>query len=95
MTTTDKPVAFARVDSLRKHMLLSKTHMARLLGVSRVTYYNWDRMGILPTRGGTYTRKAIKELLRILVEEEWPSPRVIAMTSDERFEELQKLVRIV
>jgi DNA-binding transcriptional regulator YiaG len=95
MTTTDKPVSFERVDSLRKHMLLTKTHMARLLGVSRVTYHNWGQVGVLPTRGGTYSRKAIKELLRILVEEEWPSPRVIAMTSEERFAELQKLVRIV
>lgn len=76
-------------------MLLTKTHMARLLGVSRVTYHNWGQAGVLPTRGGTYSRKAIKELLRILVEEEWPSPRVIAMTSEERFAELQKLVRIV
>jgi hypothetical protein len=76
-------------------MLLPKTHMARLLGVSRVTYHNWSQAGVLPTRGSTYTRKAIKELLRVLVEENWPSPRVIAMTSDERLEELLKLIKIV
>lgn len=76
-------------------MLLSKTHMARLLGVSRVTYYNWAAAGVLPTRGSTYTKKVLKELLRILVEEEWPSPQVIAMTPDERLEELQKLIKMV
>jgi hypothetical protein len=88
-------MVFSRVDSLRSHMLLAKTHMARLLGVSRVTYHNWSKAGTLPTRGSPYSRKVVKELLRILVEEEWPSPRVIVMTADERFEELHKLIRIV
>lgn len=93
--TKERAIAFQKVDSLRKHMLLSKTQMVRLLGVSRVTYYNWEAAGGVPTRGATYTKKVLKELLRVLVEHEWPSPTVIAMTPDQRLEELQKLVKVI
>ena len=96
MTTTEqRTIPFARIDSLRRHMLLSVTDMVRLLGVSRVTYYNWKTAGQLPPRGGTYTKKVLKELLRVIVEHEWPSPTVIAMTPEERLEELQKLIKVV
>jgi DNA-binding transcriptional regulator YiaG len=89
------PIRFAKIDALRTHMLLSVTDMARLLGVSRVTYYNWKSVGHLPERSSTYTKKVLKELLRVMVEHEWPSPRVIAMTPEERLEELQKLIKVV
>jgi DNA-binding transcriptional regulator YiaG len=96
MTTTEpKPITFAKIDALRLHMMLSITDMVRLLGVSRVTYYNWKATGHLPGRSSTYTKKVLKELLRIMVEHDWPSPRVIVMTPEERLEELQKLVKVV
>jgi DNA-binding transcriptional regulator YiaG len=94
-TTEATPLKFAKIDALRVHMLLSVTDMARLLGVSRVTYYNWKSVGHLPERSSTYTKKVLKELLRVMVEHEWPSPRVIAMTPEERLEELQKLIKVV
>ena len=40
-----KPLAFSKIESLRRHMLMTKSQMARLLGVSRVTYYNWEKSG--------------------------------------------------
>jgi hypothetical protein len=96
MTTTEKKlIKFSRIDDLRRHMLLSVTDMVRLLGVSRVTYYNWRTVGHLPDRSSTYTKKVLKDLLRIMVEHEWPSPPIIAMTPAERFEELQKLIKVV
>lgn len=93
--TEQKPIPFERIDSLRRHMMLTKGQMARLLGVSRVTYYNWQAAGHPAPRNMGYTRKVLKELLRIMVDHEWPSPRVVAMDSEERLVELQKLVHIV
>jgi ACT domain-containing protein len=94
-TSEERTISFARIDALRKHMLLSKTQMVRLLGVSRVTYYNWRDMGHLPTRGSGYTKKVLREMLRVMVEHEWPTPTVVAMTPDERLEELQRLIKVV
>lgn len=93
--TEIKPIPFERIDSLRRHMMLTKGQMAGLLGISRVTYYNWQAAGHPAPRNVGYTRKVLKELLRIMVDHEWPSPQVVAMDSDERLAELQKLVHIV
>jgi len=93
--TDARSIPFDRIDSLRRHMMLTRGQMARLLGVSRVTYYNWRAAGQVAPRNMVYTRKVLKELLRIMVDHEWPSPHVVAMESDERLVELQKLVHIV
>lgn len=94
-TSEERAISFAKIDSLRKHMLLSKTQMARLLGVSRVTYHNWQSAGQLPTRGSGYTKKVLREMLRIMIDHSWPTPQVVAMTPDERLEELQRLIEVV
>ena len=93
--TDARSIPFDRIDSLRRHMMLTRGQMARLLGVSRVTYYNWQAAGQPAARNIVYVRKVLKELLRIVVDHEWPSPRVIAMDSDERLVELQKLIHLV
>jgi len=75
-------------------MLLTHTQMARLLGVSRVTYYNWKKEGHPAERNLTKTRAILKDLLRVMTEHDWPAPAVVAMTQDERLIELQKLLLV-
>jgi DNA-binding XRE family transcriptional regulator len=94
-TTEEKPLAFGRIDALRRHMLLTKTQMARLLGVSRVTYHAWEKAGGPSRRSIMYARAVLKELLRVMVEHEWPTPTVVAMDQEDRLIELQKLIRVV
>jgi DNA-binding XRE family transcriptional regulator len=94
-TTEEKPLAFGRIDALRRHMLLTKTQMARLLGVSRVTYHAWEKAGGPSRRSIMYARAVLKELLRVMVEHEWPTQTVVAMDQEDRLIELQKLIRVV
>lgn len=93
-TSESKRLAFDKIDALRRHMLLTHTQMARLLGVSRVTYYNWKRAGAPADRNAAKTRATLKELLRVMTEHEWPTPEVVAMDPDDRLIALQKLIRI-
>lgn len=92
--TEQKRVSFDKIDALRRHMLLTHTQMARLLGVSRVTYYNWKKVGHPAERNVTKTRAILKELLRVMLEHEWPSPAIVAADQDQRLIELQKLIRV-
>ena len=39
--TKNLPLNFKKVEALRKHMLLTTSNMAELLGISRMTYYGW------------------------------------------------------
>ena len=48
LTMPDLPahgIDFAKVEMLRRHMLLSVSDMAKVFGISRVTYYSWVRGG--------------------------------------------------
>lgn len=93
-TSEVKRLSFDKIDALRRHMLLTNVQMARLLGVSRVTYYNWKKAGYPAERNVTKTRAILKDLLRVMTEHEWPTPAIVAMDQDERLIELQKLVRV-
>jgi len=93
--TEQKGVTFEKIDALRRHMLLTHTQMARLLGVSRVTYYNWKKLGRPAERNATNTRAILRDLLRVMTEHDWPTPAVVAMDQDDRLIELQKLVRVI
>lgn len=95
MTTTSEQrrLAFDKIDALRRHMLLTHTQMARLLGVSRVTYYNWKRAGTPADRNAAAVRATLKDMLRVMTEHEWPTPEVVAMDQEDRLIALQKLIR--
>lgn len=93
--TEQRGVTFDKIDALRRHMLLTHSQMARLLGVSRVTYYSWRKVGRPAERSAPRTRAILKDLLRVMTEHEWPSPAVVAMDPDDRLLELQKLVRVI
>lgn len=93
--TEQRGVTFDKIDALRRHMLLTHTQMARLFGVSRVTYYSWRKVGQPAERSAPRVRAILKDLLRVMTEHEWPSPAVVAMDPDERLIELQKLVRVI
>lgn len=93
--TEQKRITFEKIDALRRHMLLTHTQMARLLGVSRVTYYNWRSIGHPAERNAARTRAILKDMLRVMTEHEWPTPAIVAMDQDQRLIELQKLIRVI
>lgn len=93
--TTEKRVPaidFAKVDALRKHMMLTTTNMAQLLGVSRMTYYGYVR-GNAPQRAkAEKVRAALKKLLHIMAEYNWPTPDVMEMEQQDRVNRLSELM---
>ena len=80
---------FDKIESLRRHMLLTVGNMADFLDISRQTWYSW-------LRGKEYPRKKkeqevkvqVKKLLYVLSQRGWPQPDVIASSQRERYEKL-------
>jgi len=91
--TPNPPLDFAKVEALRKHMLLTTDNMASLFGVSRMTYYGWVRGKVLRKSNEATVKAVLKRLLNIMVEDKWPTPDVIAMEQPQRKERLDELLK--
>lgn len=74
---------FDQVEALRKHMLLTITHMAKVLDVSRITYSGWVKGNPIRKTNIVKVRNKLKQMLAE-VEKGWPQPEVIAMTGAQR-----------
>lgn len=86
-------VDFAKVEVLRRRMLLSKNQLATLLGVSRLGYHNWvSGKSLIRAKNAARVKRVLRRLLNILMEEEWPSPAMIEADSDVRFAKLVELM---
>jgi DNA-binding transcriptional regulator YiaG len=83
---------FAKVEALRKHMLLTTQDMSSLLGVSRMTYYGWVRGKPVRQNNTEFVKGMLKKLLTIMTEHQWPKPEVIAMEQKQRKQCLDELL---
>lgn len=90
--TEQRRITFDKIDSLRRHMLLTHSQMAELLGVSRVTYYNWRAAGYPAERNIAKIRATLKDMLRVMLDHGWPTPAAVAMDQGERLAALQALL---
>ena len=86
------PLDFAKVEALRKHMMLTAQQLSKLFGVSRMTYYSWLKGKNIRPFNDAKVRRVLKQLLSIMHEHEWPTPDVIGISSVERFEKLQSII---
>ena len=91
--TPNPPIDFVKVEALRRHMMLTTDNMARLFGVSRMTYYGWVKGKPLRKANDGMVRTVLKQLLAIMVEDKWPTPDVIAMEQPQRKERLDELLK--
>jgi DNA-binding XRE family transcriptional regulator len=89
------PIDFAKVESLRRHMLLRNKDMAELMGVTRMTYYGWLKGKPLRNKNDAKVRSTLRLMLVLLTEHGWPEPQVIAMSPDDRYAELLRLIEEV
>lgn len=83
---------FAKVEALRKHMLLTIGHMARLFGVSRMTYHGWMKGTKIRPTNLERVKKTLRELLDIMATHKWPTPDVIASSPKQRIDRLIELL---
>lgn len=88
-----QPIDFTKVEALRRHMLLTTSDIAEVLGVSRMTYYLWVKKGSATLRRANdeVVRVNLKKLLG-LMSEGWPTPEVIAASQKDRRERLLSLL---
>ena len=86
--TPKPPLDFAKVEALRKHMLLTTSDMAELLGVSRMTYYGWVRGKAIRKSNDESVRTMLRRLLDVMTRHSWPTPEVIASDQKQRKERL-------
>lgn len=91
--TEHSPVDFQKVESLRRHMLLNTQDMAQLLGVSRVTYYNWVKGKPVRRSNVATVKQTLRGLLNVMTTYSWPPPHVIAMEPKQRLEKLLELLK--
>ena len=83
---------FTKVEALRKHMLLTTSDMAELLGVSRMTYYGWVAGKPPRKTNDAKVRAMLKRLLVVMTEHNWPAPEVIAASPQWRKQRLLELL---
>ena len=86
--TPKTPLDFNKVEALRKHMLLTTSDMAELLGVSRMTYYGWVKGKPLRKSNDESVRVMLRRLLAVMNDHGWPMPDVIASNQKQRKERL-------
>lgn len=89
---TPKPLDFAKVEALRKHMLLTASDMSELLGVSRMTYYGWVKGKPIRKSNDGMVRAMLKRLLAVMTDHSWPTPEVIASDQKQRKERLLEIL---
>jgi DNA-binding XRE family transcriptional regulator len=87
-----KPLDFAKVDALRKHMMLRHADMAEIFGVSRVTYNSWIKGTYPRVKKDAEVRVALNKLINIMTKYDWPQANVIVMSANERKETLFALL---
>lgn len=92
MTPDKPPVDFAKVDMLRRHMLLSVSDMAKVMGVSRMTYYTWLRGGNVRSTNVPKVKAILKKMLTIIKDGGWPSQEVLVMKPSDRLAHLLELL---
>lgn len=88
-----KHLDFAKVDALRKHMLLTVESMVVLIGTSRVSYYNWLKHGIKRKKTSDQIRKAVRKLVAVMTNHNWPNEAAYVASQAERLEMLQNLIK--
>jgi DNA-binding XRE family transcriptional regulator len=91
--TNQLPLAFKKVEALRKHMLLTTSNMAELLKVSRMTYYGWVKGKPVRKKNDDRVRDILRTLLKAM-SDGWPQPKVIALEQKDRFKRLLEVLNI-
>jgi DNA-binding XRE family transcriptional regulator len=93
MTHNPTPLDFTKVEALRKHMLLTTSDMASILGISRMTYYGWVKGKPVRKSNHELVKATLKRLLAVMVEDKWPTPEVIGMEQSQRKATLDEILK--
>ena len=93
MTNEESKTWFAKVEELRKHMILTNANMAEVIGVSRMTYYSWVKGKPIREKNFKKVQAALRKLLDIMTKYDWPKPSIIALEQSQRFDVLKVILK--
>ena len=93
MTNEESKTWFAKVEELRKHMILTNANMAEVIGVSRMTYYSWVKGKPIREKNFKKVQAALRKLLDIMTKYDWPKPSIIALEQSQRFAVLKDILK--
>jgi len=86
------PLNFAQVEEVRRQMLITTSTMAKVFGVSRMTYFKWVKGEPMHKTRIEHTRSCMRKVLAVVMEHNWPTPEVAGLTPKERGERLLALI---
>lgn len=89
---SNEALDFTKVESLRRHMLITTSDMAELLGVTRMTYYGWVKGRALRAKNEVKVKARLRQLLAVMATHSWPMPEVIAADQKQRMTRLRELL---
>ena len=93
MTNENSKTWFAKVEELRKHMMLTNSNMAEIIGVSRMTYYSWVKGKPIREKNFKKVQAILRTLLDIMTKHDWPKPSIIALDQNQRFGILKDILK--
>ena len=93
MTNEETQKWFSKVEELRKHMMLTNSNMAEIIGVSRMTYYSWVKGKPIREKNFKKVQATLRKLLDIMTKHDWPKPSIIALEQSQRFEILKDILK--
>jgi len=89
MTKMAAPINFDLIDKLGTKMLLRTKDKAMLFCVSRMTYNRWVNGKAAPHGPKSeFILDLTRRLMVLVMNKGWPSPDVVAMKGDERYQRL-------
>lgn len=88
-----RPLDVSKLEILRNRLMLDKSSMARVLGVSRVTYHAWLDGRTIRQSNLDYVRSTLRKVIAVVKDHQWPSTEVKAMTFKQRKHELDTLLQ--
>lgn len=89
-TEVAKPIEMEKIEALRKHMLLTVDSIAKVYGITRVSYYNWlSGRAKMRKPMAERLRKVTRQLVTIVSTQNWPYDAVYVANQAERLKMLQ------
>lgn len=86
-------IDFVKVETLRKHLMLTQSDMAQVFGVSRITYLSWIKGTPLRRKNLANAKRIVRRILGLIKEHDWPTIEVRNLEHQVRLERLLAALR--
>ncbi len=86
MTSSEKLIDL--MEEQRDKLKLRAEDMAKVLGVSRITYYKWRKSGIVRLTTLAGVEATLRKITRIMRDHNWPTGPEMSIAPEQRTERL-------